>query len=303
VVVAVSLPLAVVVHVQRGVLQGIERFGRFALSTAIEAAIKVATAVALVAWIWPTVAGALLGLIAGLGVTLVANALLMRFLPAGASVAGRQLRHPYRYSLATLATLSLLALLLSLDVVAAKRYLPADEAGLYAAIALAGKVVFFATSGINWVVFPRFSRLVDSGQDPRRLLGRTFALIASVALLICASYLVAADVVIGTLFGDRYPQAGRYLPWIAAGYGGYCIAYLGSTYLLALRTNAGIAALGLALVTQLVGFATLHDTVGELVSVQAVALTAGAALVALVCLFGGQTVGAASLRGAPLADG
>jgi O-antigen/teichoic acid export membrane protein len=282
VIIAASLPLAVVMYLQRGILQGAELFGRFALSTTIEAAVKIATAIAFLAWLWPTVAGAVLGIVAGLLTALVANTALLRFLPV-AERRTRPIAHHYRYSLATLTSLGLLALLLSLDVVAAKRYLPARDAGLYAAVALSGKIVFFATSGINWVVFPRFSRMVDAGEDPRPLLARALGFIAVVAALIGAAYFAVPHLFTEALFGGRYASASRYLGWIAIAYAAYSATYLGSMYLLAVRTTAGIAALGAAIVVQLLGFATLHGTVGALVSVQVAALTLAAMGVIVLC--------------------
>lgn len=282
VVVAASLPLAVVVHLQRGVFLGLERFGRFSVSTLAEATTKVVTAVVLVEWIWPSVPGAVVGMLAGLCAALLANLLLLRFLPRSRR-RPRVVDHPYRYSLATAGSLSLLALLLSLDVVAAKRFLPPREAGLYAAVSLGGKVVFFATSGINWIVFPRFSRMIDEGRDPRRLLARGFALIAVVGGAIATAYLLDPHPFVTALFGDRYPAAGRYLGVIAIGYVGYCVAYLGAMYLLAARSTRGIAAFGVAVAVQLTGFILFHASVSQIVGVQAGALCFAAVAVSLLC--------------------
>lgn len=283
VVVAASLPLAVVVHMQRGVFQGVERFGRFGLSTAAEAVIKVVTAVVFVAWVWPSVAGAVLGVAAGLLAALILNAFLLRFLPRSPTYA-RPAEHPYRYSLAAVASLSLLALLLSLDVVAAKRFLSPQQAGLYAAIALGGKVVFFATSGINWIVFPRFSRLIDEGVDARPLLRRAFLVTGLVGAAICAAYFSAPRMFVAVLFSSRYPSAGHYMGAIAIGYAGYCVAYTGAIYLLALRALRGTAALALAVIAQVAAFALFHSAVGDLVAVQVGVLCSAGLTLALLCL-------------------
>ena len=146
-IVGVGLSLSLLTHSQRGVLQGTKRFGRYSLSTFVEASVKVIGAAVFVIWIWPSVEGAVIAIPLAAACSLVTNSLLLRFLPPG-KIDGAARPIEGRRSGATLATFILLALLLAADVLAAKRYLSADAAGLYASISLAGKAVYFATSAL-----------------------------------------------------------------------------------------------------------------------------------------------------------
>jgi O-antigen/teichoic acid export membrane protein len=285
-ILGVGLAFSIVTHLQRGVLQGTSRFGRYAISTLTEAAAKVALAVAL-AWLWHNVDGPALAIVLAACCGLAVNTLLLRFLPPGDSDAPRAATAP-EGSGATLATFLLLSLLLSADVLAAKRYLPGDASGLYAAVSLSGKVVFFATSAVSLYLFPAFSASRERNADGRRMLTRALAGVGLCSGLIATLYFAAPSLVIRPLFGARYEAAGPYLGWIAIAFGAYAVAYLCATYLLAQRSWAGAAVLAVTAPVQLGSLYTLHTTIGRIVAVQVVVL--GMAAVALVTACFGRTV-------------
>jgi O-antigen/teichoic acid export membrane protein len=277
-----ALALSVVTHLQRGVMQGTTRFGRYAVSTLSEALAKVALAVAL-AWMWRSVDGPVLGVVAAAGCGLVVNAVLLRFLPKGDEAGSRDAALPAG-SAATVATFLLLSLLLSVDVLAAKRYLPAAESGLYAAVSLSGKVVFFATSAVSLYLFPSFSAERERNADGRRTLEWALAAVGGCSAVIATAYFTAPSLVVRPLFGARYDAAGPYLGWIAIAFGGYGVAYLCATYLLARGRWAGPVVLVVAAVAQLGALYALHTTIARIVAVQVAVLGTAAVVLMLVCL-------------------
>jgi O-antigen/teichoic acid export membrane protein len=280
-ILGLALALSVVTHLQRGVLQGTTRFGRYAVSTLSEAVTKVVLAVAL-AWFWRSVDGPVVGVVAAAGCGLVVNTLLLRYLPTTDDSTGRSLALP-RGSGATVATFLLLSLLLSVDVLAAKRYLPPAESGLYAAVSLSGKVVFFATSAVSLYLFPSFSEDRERNEDGRRRLARALLSVAGCSGVIAGAYFTAPSLVVEPLFGARYDAAGPYLGWIAIAFGGYAVAYLCATYLLARGRWAGPAVLVVAAVAQLGALYALHTTIARIVAVQVVVLVTAAVALVAVC--------------------
>jgi O-antigen/teichoic acid export membrane protein len=277
-ILGLGLAISIVTHLQRGVLQGTTRFGRYAASTLTEATAKVVFAIAL-AWAWRDVDGPALAIALAACCGLVVNSLLLRFLPRGDASGARVPALPAGAG-ATLATFLLLSLLLSADVLAAKRYLPATVSGLYAAVSLSGKVVFFATSAVSLYLFPRFTASREQNADARRMLVRALLGVAVCSGVIAAVYFAAPSFVIRPLFGARYDAAGPYLGWIALAFGGYAVAYLCSTYLLAQRRWTGAAILAVAATVQLGALYALHTSIGRIVAVQLTVLVlAGLALV------------------------
>jgi O-antigen/teichoic acid export membrane protein len=282
-IVVSGLALSLVTHCQRGVLQGSERFGRYALSTTTEALGKIAGAALILALVDRSVDGAAAAIPLAASLVLVVNALLLRFLPPGRSESTRPLPITSA-SFMTVATFGLLAVLLSADVLAAKRYLPAGEAGLYAAVSLCGKTTFFATSAVSLFLFPTFSAQQERRQSGRRVLAAAIVLVAGVSGAIAAIYAAAPAVVLDPLFGSRYAAAGPFLGQIAIAFGAYAVIYLASTYLLAKRRRIVVPVLAAVAVGQIAGLLEAHGAVGSIVHVQLVALALGAAIAASVAL-------------------
>lgn len=258
-------------HFLSGILQGAERFGRFALETVLEATAKIVFAVVLLGLVWKAPSAGLLAIALSALCGLVINVVLVHgYLPRQPHLAVAT-RLSAGYSLTTLLTFGLLAVLLSVDTLVGKRYLPAEQAGLYAGISLTGKIVFFATSALAVVAFPIFSRHQDLGRDGVRSLGiatlTALAIIATCVLVL----VVAPGLVVSALLGPRYRAADQYAPWMGATFGLYAVAYLCSTYLLARRHRGVIAALGVAVAVQLAGFYGFHSTIDQLIAVEALA--------------------------------
>lgn len=270
--------LSTLSHLQRGVVQGLQRFGMFGLGSAVEGIAKIAAAVVILRWVWPSESGAVLAIVAASACSLAFNGAIVHKLP-DTTERVLPVEHPYRYSFHTLGTLVLLAMLLSTDVIAANRYLSSQAAGLYAAVSLSGKTVFFATAALTTFAFPVFSHRQDRGEDSRRALFGLLAVVAVVCTAIVGIYLVAPTILVHAIFGSAYDQAARFVPWMAIAFAAYSILYLASMYLLSQRRPIGASILGIFALAQLAGFRLFHADIRQLVGVQLIVL--GAAAVAM----------------------
>ena len=277
-----SMPLAAAVNVQRGTLQGIGSFGRYATSTAAEAISKIALAAA-VLLLWPNVNGAVLATAAALGCAAIAHTRLLRALPAAAPTGG-SLVGAKRDGALTLGCLVLLAAMLSADVIAARHGMSSHAAGVYAAISLAGKVVFFATSGLTWVLFPMLSARDECGEDGRKLLLGGVAGVALVAFVVAGVEWLAPSLVIVPLTGHGFEAAAPWLGPAACAFAPYALAYVLGMGLAARRSRAAVLILAAAAAGQIGALVLVSPTVGHLLAVNAVAFTAAAVGLAVVCL-------------------
>ena len=272
---ALALTISVPVNVQRGVLQGSMRYRRYATSVGSEAVVKLTAAIVVLVWLWPSVEGAVLTVGIAAVAALIVNGILIRFLPAPRAKV-KPIAHPYRYSLLTLASLTLLALMLSADVLAAKRYLDADTAGLYAAVSLAGKIVFFATSALSLVLFPWFSSRTERGLDAKAGLSGGLGLIAGISVVVIAIYAFFPEAVITPLFGAEYNAIDGDLPWMGLAFACYATVYLMATYLLSRASTFGIGVLAVTLVGQLGGLFAFHSSITQIIAVEIAAFGAAA---------------------------
>jgi O-antigen/teichoic acid export membrane protein len=276
IVLAAALPLWCIALLQRGVFQGSQRFGRLAVSTAVEAVAKIASAIALLTLFWRGATGGMLAVVVGASSALLVGALMLRYLPYS-EVRHAPRVHPTRYTAMTLATLVLLAVLLSIDTLAAKHYMSPETAGLYAGVSICGKIVYFITSVLSIYLFPLFSAHHDRGQDARKRLGLALAAILGGALVIAGIFSVAPQLVVTPLLGDKFGAAGPFVGLAGFAFGLYGCAYLCSMYLLAQRQAAVIAVLGIAAGALIVGLYASHSTIPQLLHVLIVTfgLTAG----------------------------
>ncbi|MHB8189922.1 MAG: glycosyltransferase [Ferrimicrobium sp.] len=108
------------------------------------------------------------------------------------------------------------------DTVLARHFLPAREAGLYAAAATAGRIALFLPGAIALIAFPRFSRDKGHGEAAREALRWSFAGTAFLGLMAAVVLAAVPSLVINVLFGSEYlggVDAVRILGVEAAGLG------------------------------------------------------------------------------------
>jgi O-antigen/teichoic acid export membrane protein len=274
----VGLSISLLTHCQRGALQGGDLLGRFALSTATEAVTKVVGAAVLLVVAGRTVDAAVAAVPLAALCTLIVNSFLVRPF-AGTPTGAHAPAIPPRRPAATLLTFVGLAVLLSADVVVAKQFLPSYDAGVYAAVSLCGKTVFFATSAASTILFPRFS----AGAS-RRLLAAGLGIVAGASTVVSLLYFVAPDVIVRPLLGSAFDAAAPYVGWIGVAFGCYGVLYLSALYMLARGRRAGAGAIVVATLLQTSSLALIHGSIGAIVAVQVFVLAAAAAGVAALAL-------------------
>lgn len=204
---ALSLWPLTVVHAVQGLLQGRERFA------ALSAVFVLAALLRLVAGTLVVVAGGgvgavLAGTAAGYAVAAAAAVVLVlpreRAEPAATSDEAGVSAETATAALGLLG----LVLLTNVDVLLARRHLPARESGLYAAGAVFAKVAFWAPQAVVVLAFPSLAA------------GRSATVLRTALAAVggCGAVLVAGAALLGPLavrlvFGAQYAQIGR-VAWV-----------------------------------------------------------------------------------------
>jgi O-antigen/teichoic acid export membrane protein len=163
---AAVLALSIVCPTIRGILQGIEAFRQFAISTLIDGFGRVLFGVAFVYAGWG-VHGALLGqagaMILGLGYTWYALRSRVQRVDGPLRL---DLRRLLQTSAAITTAMLALSVLGSADLLLVKHFFSPYEAGLYSAVSLVGKVLLFAIGFVPTVVLPKATARVARGESP-----------------------------------------------------------------------------------------------------------------------------------------
>jgi glycosyltransferase involved in cell wall biosynthesis/O-antigen/teichoic acid export membrane protein len=269
---AATLPtgcLWLLLSVERGALQGQHAYRPVAWSLLLEAVGRLAIGLVLVA-VGLGVSGAYLGtplsmLLVAAGLASIATRRLGR---PSAAHAAEPLRELMRGAWPAVLGLFLVAVLQNVDVILVKRRIGGDEAGAYAAAAVAAKAVVWMAIGVGLYLLPAAVRQAREGADPRPVLLRALAIVALVALPMLAAYALAPRLVLRLAFGEETVAAsgallalGLAMTLLAAGY--LCVQYMLALrrvrflYALAAVAGAEIAVLSGAGLSSIEGFAVV----------------------------------------------
>jgi O-antigen/teichoic acid export membrane protein len=225
-----------------GALQGLQRFYLFAILGAMTMGLKFAYGFVLVDMGYG-VSGALGAVtLSTMTIFVLSILFLLPYLQSGRKGNGHNFRELYLYSVPALLIMMCLAFPSNLDVILAKHYFEGQEAGLYTAASVMGKIVLFLPGAVAAVMFPKAAKMSILGQNTMALFNRSLIYTGLLSGAAAATF-IAFPGLIGTIFGKTYMGASSItsvyvmamtvfsLTWIVAQ---YCLAVndLMYTYLL-----------------------------------------------------------------------
>lgn len=200
-----------VLPAMRGILQGVQDFAAFALSTGLEGVLKAMLGIALV-YVGYGVHGALFGYLLGSSVGFIYTiCAITRHL---SSERGR-LYIDIRRLVQTISGVALSTAALSVlgfgDVLLVKHFFSPQLAGLYGAVSLAGKVLFFVVGFVPTVVLPKASAKASIGGNAFPILLRAGLATLGTSILVLLLFHSAPSLVIRLLAGAAFAGAAPYV--------------------------------------------------------------------------------------------
>jgi len=251
---AAAVPLTamlwMIVSVERGALQGLQRYRLVAWSVIGEAGSRLAFGLLLVA-AGLGVTGAFLASAASLvGIGLLLIWPLRRLPRVPSRAAGARLRDLLAGAWVPVIGLMLLFALQEVHVIVVKHEADGDAAGSYAVAAVAAKAIIWVAVGLGMYLLPEAARRAREGEDARPILLRTLALIVAAGVPMVLTYALAAEPLLRTVFGEDATEAAGALPWLGLAMALLACAYLSVQYLLALGRASFIGVLGVAAVAE-----------------------------------------------------
>ena len=171
----------------------------------------------------------------------------------------------FRFALPTLLTLLGVTSIYSTDIILVRHFFSAKEAGLYAALAILGKVIFYASSSVALVLFPVLSERSANGVQSKRLIGSTIFAVGAISALLTVVYFLFPNFIVRMLFGNSYVGAGALL-----GAFGVFIAFFSVSYIV-LNACLGIGKTGIWIVPtfcaifQIIAISIFHNTVSTVI--------------------------------------
>jgi len=268
-----ALPFAMLQSVERGILQGRTNFKILAISYQVEMWSRLLVSIGLVA-LGFSVDGAVAG---------ISLSFLFTWLVAKSAVHGLDTKEipsmDMRLGLLAFAAPVLVSqlgqiLINNSDVILVKRYFETSDAGQYAALALIGRIVFFATWSVVTTMFPIVAQKQKMGEPHTHLLWISLGIVLGVSAPVVLLTFAAPEFVVRILFGEKYLGVAPLLWLYALATSLYAMANVVINYRLSLgmgRETGFAVAAGIA---QVVGIILFHRTLAQVVFVQLAVMAA-----------------------------
>jgi O-antigen/teichoic acid export membrane protein len=265
---AVGLSIYIPLGVKRGGLQGTCRFTGLSWNMVAEAIVKFVGAIVLV-----EMGFGVLGAVAAISASVIVAYLMP---DAARELRGSATAAPAPHLGETVQAIVFFigqVIISNIDILMVKHFFPPDLAGLYAAIALVGRLLYFGAWSIVSAMFPVSAETSEERQGPALLaVPLTMVTVMSVAFaLLLAAF---PQLVFRSLFGVHFTAAVQGLNWLlsmnAAATGIYAISVVLMTYEMSRRiANTGWLQLVVSGLIVL-GIAFFHSSLLEVIVVQQV---------------------------------
>jgi O-antigen/teichoic acid export membrane protein len=177
------------------------------------------------------------------------------------------LKQSVSYTIPTFLALLGITSLYSTDIVLAKHFLTASQAGIYSASAVLGKIIFYASSAISIVIFPIVSARQTKHQSVTKVINMALFLVGTVSFVLCLVYGVFPMFVTRMLFGKAFDAIAENLFGFAIFIGIFSLGYILVMVSLALsRTRAWMITVGAALL-QIIIIWFFHSGIQQIIQI------------------------------------
>ncbi|PYX36214.1 MAG: hypothetical protein DMG75_11365, partial [Acidobacteria bacterium] len=271
----VGTALYVPLGVRRGLLQGMYDFRRLAENFVVEVLVKLVGAILLLVLGW-SVTGVIAAVTASLGV-----AYLMAYPQKDLRVATKpDLPASFWEGMQAAVFFVGQVIINNVDIVLVKHFFSAGEAGLYAAVALVGRVVYMLSWSVVSSMFPVSAGARSDERGGRMVLTTTFLLVLLITTLFLFGLWLAPNALWKFLLGAGFPPLGGRSPYTsllllyAAATGVYSLAVVLMTYEMSRKiVNVGWLQLGMSGAVVL-GIYTFHKNLHQVIAVQLILMIA-----------------------------
>lgn len=158
------------------------------------------------------------------------------------------------------------------DILLVKHYFDSEPAGLYASLALIGRVVYFVAWMFVMLMLPKVIRLKKEGKNTKGILMKYVAYIAILATGIVLGAFLFPVTVVKLMFGEQYISIAPLLWQYALATSVFAIANIFAYYFLSLGQYVPVILSALLGLTQIVLIVLYHNSLKQVVLMQIIAM-------------------------------
>ena len=256
--------LCVLMPLNRGLLQGLQKFKPLGWNMITEGTIKFVLALVLMYF----------GLKSNGAICAVSIGMLLAFILTFPSLNLKKAKKDhfdskeiYKFSLITLIALTLVTAIYSLDVFLVKHFFDAASAGHYAVLSLLGKIVFFGGTAIGLVMFPKITEAHEKNKkEAARIYRKSMLFTLIISSLITLVYFIFSNLIISIIFGKAYLDIALLLGWFGVFMTLLSLSYIAVLHKLAIGKKNFIALIGIAVVLEIILISLFHESLMQIVT-------------------------------------
>jgi O-antigen/teichoic acid export membrane protein len=274
VLLAAGIAFYIPLGVKRGTFQGTCAFPRLAGNFMLEAAAKFLLALVLVIWF---------GVMGAIG-AITLSVILAYFLPRPTDEFRRHsdlhVGASPREALYVILFFAGQVVLLNADIIVVKHFFAAEQAGIYASVALVGRVLFYASWSVIGAMFPVSAEAGREGPKRSLLLVPTLLVSGMFLSFVALVWLFPASIM-RVIFGPGFEHAEPLLVIYAAGTAAYALSAMLMAYEMSHRVTGIVWLQVAAAILVFAGIYLFHDSLREVVIVLVTVMLALLAAVAV----------------------
>lgn len=249
------------VPIARGTLQGGKKLSQLGIGMIIEAIIKLLVAIILVI-LGFKVFGAIIGVLIGVGFGFIALVYFNKNI-IKAKEKKVQFKKMYSYSIPYFVSMIVILLVLSIDIILAKRFFSPKLSGEYAVLSMLGKIIFFGTIAISKAMFPLTSEKHYNKEHSGGLFKKSVIIVISLCSISIFSYFLFPKLIISLLYGRQYLEVAPYLVYSAIAMSFLSLSNLILIYGLSINKIKKSYYLFLFLIIEIILLFLFHNTLKE----------------------------------------
>jgi len=160
------------------------------------------------------------------------------------------------------------------DIMLVKHYFDNEQAGLYASLALIGRVVYFVAWMFVMLLLPKVIQSKKEGKETQPILLKYVAYIVALSSGIVLGSFLFPQVVVNLMFGEAYLPIAFLLWKYALATSIFAIANIFAYYFLSINQYIPVVVSGILGLTQIVLIVLFHNSLEQVVEMQIIAMIA-----------------------------
>ena len=175
-----------------------------------------------------------------------------------------ELKQMVYFMMPTAVILLAINLYCSIDMILVKYFFSPEEAGMYGAISIIGRIIFFITGAIVTVMFPMLAKAKKEGNQ-HNLFIKSSMLVMLCAIATLAFYYFFPELVVKILVGSKYLEIAPYIVWFGLAMLMYSFVNIYSRYFLSNNNYSSLYIYVSGFVLQLLMLYYFHTSISQVI--------------------------------------